>query len=139
VLTYTVAVRATAFDELVEAAFRRIPLRFRKQMRNVAIVIEPEPSPDHLWSGRVPAGSTLLGLYQGRPLPMRSSFESFSMPDQITLFQGPIERAARGPADVPRVIADTLWHEIAHYFGMDERQVRAAERRRARRFHERLR
>ena len=92
-----------------------------------------------LMSGRVPAGSTLLGLYQGRPLPMRSAFESFSMPDRITLFQGPIERAARGPADVPRVIADTLWHEIAHYFGMDERQVRTAERRRARRFHERLR
>ena len=53
------------------------------------------------------------------------------MPDRITLFQGPIERASRGPQDVPRVIADTLWHEIAHYFGMDEPQVRAAERRRA--------
>ena len=64
------------------------------------------------------------GCIEGRPLPYRSSFEGFSMPDRITLFQGPIERAARGPEDVPRVIADTLWHEIAHYFGMDERQVR---------------
>ena len=138
-LTYTEAVRASTFDELVEQAFRRIPLRFRKRMQNVAIVVEPEPTHEHLMSGRVPSGSTLLGLYQGRPLPLRSSFESFSMPDRITLFQGPIERAAQGPSDVPRVIADTLWHEIAHYFGMTERQVRAAERRRARRFHERLR
>jgi predicted Zn-dependent protease with MMP-like domain len=132
-------VQASTFDELVEKAFRRIPLRFRKRMQNVAIVIEPEPSSEHLRSGRVPAGSTLLGLYQGRPLPLRSSFESFSMPDRITLFQGPIERASRGTLDVPRVIADTLWHEIAHYFGMDERQVRTAELRRARRSRERLR
>jgi predicted Zn-dependent protease with MMP-like domain len=100
-------------------------------MQNVALLVEPEPSPAQLAGGRVPRGDTLLGLYEGRPLPVRSSFEGFSMPDRITLFQGPIERAARGAEDVPRVIADTLWHEIAHYFGMDERQVRAAERRRS--------
>jgi predicted Zn-dependent protease with MMP-like domain len=123
-------VRSSDFDELVEKAFRRIPLRFRKRLHNVSIVIEQEPSARHLRSGRVPAGSTLLGLYEGRPLPVRSWSESFTMPDHITLFQGPIERAAHGPNDVKRVIADTLWHEIAHYFGMDEPQVRAAERRR---------
>lgn len=131
--------RPSSFDELVEQAFRRIPLRFRKRMQNIAVVVEPEPSAVQLARGRVPAGNTLLGLYEGRPLPLRSSFEGFSMPDRITLFQGPIERAASGTYDIPRVIAETLWHEIAHYFGMDERQVRAAERRRARRFHERLR
>jgi predicted Zn-dependent protease with MMP-like domain len=124
-------VRAPDFDALVEEAFRRIPARFRKRMQNVAVLVEPEPSPAQLAAGRVPRGDTLLGLYEGRPLPVRSSFEGFSMPDRITLFQGPIERAAQGAEDVPRVIADTLWHEIAHYFGMDERQVRAAERRRS--------
>jgi predicted Zn-dependent protease with MMP-like domain len=123
--------RASEFDDLVEQAFRKIPLRYRKRLHNVAIVVEKEPSPRHLASGRVPPGSTLLGLYEGRPLTHRSTFEGFSMPDHITLFQGPIERTARGPDDVARVIADTLWHEIAHYFGMDERQVRTAERRRA--------
>ena len=132
--------RPSEFDELVEKALRRIPLRYRKRLHNVSIAVEKEPSPQHLAAGRVPPGSTLLGLYQGRPLPYRSTFESFSMPDQITLFQGPIERTARGPKDIERVITDTLWHEIAHYFGMDERQVRAAELRRAStRFRERLR
>jgi predicted Zn-dependent protease with MMP-like domain len=52
------------------------------------------------------------------------------MPDRITIFQGPIERSARDHSQLEQIVADTLWHEIAHYFGMDEGQVRAAERRR---------
>ena len=52
------------------------------------------------------------------------------MPDKITIFQGPHERLARSDEDLPRLVADTVWHEVAHYFGMDELQVRAAERKR---------
>ena len=88
--------RSSDFDELVEKAFRRIPLRFRKRLHNVAIVVESEPTPRHLRSGRVPAGRTLLGLYEGRPLPFEVRSKGSTMPDRITLFQGPIERAARG-------------------------------------------
>ena len=102
-------------------------------MHNVAIVVEDEPSPRHLAAGRVPRGSTLLGLYEGRPLPFRSVSESFAMPDRITIFQGPIERMARSEAHLAKIVYETLWHEIAHYFGMDEARVRAAERRRRKR------
>jgi len=109
------------FDQLVEAAYRRIPARFRKRLKNVAITIEPEP----------PRGRNLLGLYQGRPLTTRSVFEPFAMPDRITIFQGPHERMARNPAHLAQLVEETVWHEVAHYFGMDEWQVRAAERRRA--------
>jgi predicted Zn-dependent protease with MMP-like domain len=111
------------FDRLVERAFAKIPARFRARMKNVALLVEPEPPP-------TPGGGTLLGLYQGRPLTARSVFESFSMPDRITIFQGPHERLARSPAHLEELVEETVWHEIAHYFGMDERQVRAAERRR---------
>jgi predicted Zn-dependent protease with MMP-like domain len=111
------------FDRLVERALAKIPARFRARMKNVALVVEPEPPP-------TPGGGTLLGLYQGRPLTARSVFESFSMPDRITIFQGPHERLARSPAHLEKLVEETVWHEIAHYFGMDERQVRAAERRR---------
>jgi predicted Zn-dependent protease with MMP-like domain len=120
------------FDALVERAFKRIPMRFRRRMHNVAIVVEQEPSRRHLASGRVPRGHTLLGLYEGRPLPMRSVSDPFALPDRITIFQGPIESMARNQEQLERIVEDTLWHEIAHYFGMDERTVRAAERRRAR-------
>ncbi len=118
------------FDSLVAAAYRRIPVRFRRRLQNVALVVKDEPSPEQLARGRVPHGSTLLGLYEGRPLTTRSVFEPFAMPDRITIFQGPHERMAQGPEHLARLVEDTVWHEVAHYFGMNELQVRAAERRR---------
>jgi predicted Zn-dependent protease with MMP-like domain len=123
--------KSADFDEIVERAYARIPARFRRRLHNIAIVVEDEPSARQLRSTRVPAGSTLLGLYEGRPLIHRSVSESFAMPDRITIFQGPIERSARDASQLEQIVTDTLWHEIAHYFGLNERQVRAAERRRA--------
>jgi predicted Zn-dependent protease with MMP-like domain len=125
--------RRDEFDEIVERAYRRIPARFRSRLQNVAIMVEDEPSARQLSAGRVPRGDTLLGLYEGRPLTLRSVSESFAMPDRITIFQGPHERMARSLADLERAVHQTLWHEIAHYFGMNERQVRDAERTRRRR------
>jgi predicted Zn-dependent protease with MMP-like domain len=118
------------FDRLVSEAYASIPARFRRRLKNVALIVEPEPGPAQLARGRVPKGSTLLGLYEGRPLTQRSVFEPFAWPDKITIFQGPHERLARSPEDLPRLVADTVWHEVAHYFGMDELQVRTAERKR---------
>lgn len=107
------------FDKLVERAMRAIPLRFRRRLKNVAFLVEPEPpSPQ------------LLGLYQGRPLPWRSVSDSFTLPDRITIYQGPHERLARDPAHLLKLLEDTVWHEVAHYFGLNERQVREAERKR---------
>ncbi len=118
------------FDRLVADAWGRIPARFRRRMKNIALLVDEEPSAAQLARGRVPRGGTLLGLYEGRPLTTRSVFEPFAMPDRITIFQGPHERLAQDPAHLARMVEDTVWHEVAHYFGMDERQVRAAEKRR---------
>jgi predicted Zn-dependent protease with MMP-like domain len=120
------------FDRIVEQACKRIPLRFRKRLDNVAVTVAMEPSAGQLRRAGVGRGSTLLGLYEGRPLTRRSVFEPWSMPDRITIFQGPHERMARSPEHLLELVSATVWHEIAHYFGMDEAQVRAAERRRRR-------
>ncbi len=107
------------FDRLVEKALRAIPPRFRRRLKNVAFIVEPEPpSPN------------LLGLYQGRPLPYRSVSDGFTLPDRITIYQGPHERLARNRRHLEQLIVDTVWHEVAHYFGMDESRVRRAEQRR---------
>ncbi len=113
-------ISAKEFDALVEGALRRIPPRFRSRLENVAIVVEPEP-PER----------NLLGLYQGHPLTTRHVGAGFQLPDRITIYQGPHERASRNRAQLEEMVGETLWHEIAHYFGMDENQVRRAERRRA--------
>jgi len=110
------------FDRIVEDGLRLIPRRFRRLMRNVAIVVEAEPP-----------RPGLLGLYQGRPLASRSVFDSFALPDKITIYQSTHERLARNPAELRQMVADTVWHEIAHHFGMDERRVRRAERERSKR------
>jgi predicted Zn-dependent protease with MMP-like domain len=119
------------FEAIVERALAKIPARFRKRMNNVAVVVDREPSPAQLHRARVGAGSTLLGLYEGRPLTTRSVFDGFTMPDRITIFQGPHERMAGSREHLEKLVQDTVWHEIAHYFGMDEQRVRTAERRRA--------
>jgi len=107
------------FDRLVERAVRKIPAKFRRRLHNVAFVVEQEgPDPN------------LLGLYHGVPLTQRSVYHSFQMPDQITIYQRPHERLARDPEHLAKLVEDTVWHEVAHYFGMDEAQVRQAERKR---------
>jgi predicted Zn-dependent protease with MMP-like domain len=123
---------AQEFDRLVERACARIPLRFRRKLSNIAVIVEQEPSTRELRGARVSPGATLLGLYRGRPLTQRSVSDGFVMPDQIIIFQGPHERLARNPAHLEKMVAETVWHEVAHYFGMDEARVRRAERQRSR-------
>lgn len=108
------------FDRLVEQALKSIPARFRRRLRNVAFVVEAEPP-----------RPGLLGLYQGRPLIHRSVSDNFTLPDKITIYQGPHERMARNRTHLLRLLEQTVWHEVAHYFGMKECEVRRAERRRA--------
>jgi predicted Zn-dependent protease with MMP-like domain len=116
------------FDRLVDDAMRVIPPRFRPSLKNLVFVVEPEPP-----------RPGLLGLYEGRPLTLRSSFEPVAFPDRITIFQGPHERMARNEAELRQLVEETIWHEVAHYFGLDEQQVQRAERARARAFARRRR
>ena len=73
-----------------------------------------------------PRAEPLLGLYEGIPLDRRGWFYQMALPDRITLFQGPLERLG---GDIRQAIYETLWHELAHHIGMNEREVRAAESR----------
>jgi predicted Zn-dependent protease with MMP-like domain len=115
------------FDRLVEECMDVIPPRFRRRLENVVFVVEPEPP-----------RPGLLGLYEGRPLTERSVADPVRMPDRIIIYQGPHERAARDEEDLRRLVRETIWHEVAHYFGMSERQILRAELRR-RRLMDRLR
>jgi predicted Zn-dependent protease with MMP-like domain len=108
------------FERIVERAIQSIPARYRKRIRNLVFTVERD-SPR----------SGLLGLYEGRPLIERSVHDQFQLPDKITIYQLPHERLARGREHLEQMVKDTVWHEIAHHFGLNEREVRTAERRRA--------
>lgn len=117
-----------AFEELVEKAFSHLPPMFRNRVDNVQILVEDVPSPDQVRSMRLSSRADLLGLYEGIPLERRGTWYGASptVPDRITLFQKNIERLCRGDDETERKIEEVLIHEIAHYFGMSEKEIRAA-------------
>lgn len=122
-----------AFETLVQKGFLLIPEKFRERIRNVALLVEDEPSEEVRRREGLSEDEALLGLYQGIPNTARGDSYGVgpTLPDTITLFQLPIEDAADGdPDEVRKIIAETIWHEYAHYFGMDEDEVRLREGRR---------
>lgn len=122
------------FEKLVREGYQLLPEKSRERVRNVALLIEEEPSPEVREREGLGEGETLLGLYQGIPATARGDSYGVgpTLPDTITLYQLPIEEAAReGGEDIRKVIAETIWHEYAHHFGMDEDEVRLREAKRA--------
>jgi predicted Zn-dependent protease with MMP-like domain len=118
------------FRELVEEAIDTIPLKFARQVRNLAIVVEDEPSDDLLDDMEIEDGDSLLGLYQGTPLNERGWGYGNQLPDRITLFQHTIEdECADDEEEIIIAIAETLIHELGHYFGMTEEEIMAIEER----------
>ena len=121
------------FDTLVQEGFLLIPERFRERIQNVALLVEDEPSEEVRIREGLSEHETLLGLYQGIPATVRGDSYGIgpTVPDTITLFKLSIEEAGGNvPKEVRKVVAETIWHEYAHYFGMDEDEVRFREEKR---------
>ena len=121
------------FEKLVAEGFERLPKWVREKIKNVALLVEDEPSQEDRKAEGLGDDETLLGLYKGIPLSERGEQYGVgaTMPDTITLYQNPIEQAAKeDDMEVVQVVADTIWHEFAHQFGMDEGEVRSRERQR---------
>jgi predicted Zn-dependent protease with MMP-like domain len=106
---------APDFEGLVGDALDELPADLASLMSNVAVTVEDEPPP----------GQPLLGLYHGIPLGSRGPFYAGVLPDKITIYRGPIERMTGGdPERLRRQVRRTVFHEIAHHFGIsDERLV----------------
>ena len=117
------------FERHVAEALTSIPRNFRDALRNIAIVVEDEPDEELLEEMEIEPPDTLLGLYQGTPLTERSWGFGNALPDRILIFQGPHERAAADDEDLVVAIAETLIHEVGHYFGMSEEQIEEIEER----------
>jgi predicted Zn-dependent protease with MMP-like domain len=118
------------FRELVAEAIDTIPRRFAQEVKNLAIVVEDEPSADLLAEMEMGPDDVLFGLYQGTPLPERHWDYGNALPDRITLYQAVIEDECEGDEDcIVGEIGDTLIHELGHYFGMSEDEIMEIEER----------
>jgi predicted Zn-dependent protease with MMP-like domain len=112
------------FDAVIDDAIDDLPLAFVEQLGSVAIVVEDEPTPDQLSSV---GARGLFGLYQGVPRT-RWGADAAPLASKITLFRGPLMRANRDPERLRVAIRETLHHEIAHHFGIDDDRLRELRR-----------
>jgi predicted Zn-dependent protease with MMP-like domain len=117
------------FERLVVEAVTLIPKRFRREMKNLALVVEDEPGEDLLAEMELEPPDSLYGLYQGTPLTERTWGYGNTLPDRITLFQKPIEEDCDDEDEVRAVIGETLIHEVGHYFGLSEEEIEDIEER----------
>lgn len=117
------------FEQLVNEGIKDIPQKFLDKLDNVGIVIEDNPTPEQLNKLKIRKNYVLFGLYEGIPKTKRWGYADV-LPDKITIFKNPIEQSAQTEGEIKKIVKETVWHEIAHHFGMDEKEVREAESRR---------
>jgi predicted Zn-dependent protease with MMP-like domain len=108
------------FDAVIDQTIETLPASFIDRLGSVAIVVEDEPTPDQLASV---GAAGLFGLYQGVPRT-RWGVDNVPIPSKITLFRGPLTRANPDPSRLATAVAETLLHEIAHHFGIDDDRLR---------------
>jgi predicted Zn-dependent protease with MMP-like domain len=121
--------RQDEFEDIVEEAFHNLPAVFKDAIDNVEIIVEDQPN-DAACRSVKSSRESLLGLYHGVPLTQRGSWYGASpvLPDRITLYRKNIERLCSTDDEIRTRIYEVLCHEVGHYFGMNERQIRTAMR-----------
>ena len=117
------------FEKLVDEGIRAIPKELLEKLDNVGIIIEEEPTASQLKELKIRKNTFLFGLYEGIPKSERWNYGQ-ALPDKITIFKGPIEKYSKSEKEIKETVRDTVWHEIAHHFGLSEKRVRQAQLRR---------
>ncbi len=114
------------FEQYIEDAFDTLPKVHRDAVKNVAIVYADDPTPLQREELRLQCNQTLFGLYEGVPLTRRGGGTGFP-PDKITLFKNPMLSYVHSAGELKEQIRHTLWHEVAHYFGLNHDQIHKLE------------
>jgi len=115
------------FEKLVEEALTRIPRKFRKYLDNIAVIVEKQPSREiYERTGSTPL-STILGHYHGVPFKHRGPFYGNIPPDVIVIYQKPIEAICSTEEEIKKKVQEVVFHEVGHYFGLKEDELRKIE------------
>ncbi len=116
------------FEELVNQALDAIPKLYQDNLNNVAIVTADEPTPEEREELKLRCDQTLFGLYQGIPLTKRGVNYSLVIPDKITIYKLPILAVSNTLAEAAEQVRHTVWHEVAHYYGLNHAEIHKREK-----------
>jgi predicted Zn-dependent protease with MMP-like domain len=116
------------FEDLIDQALSELPQEYVQRMKqHVAIVWADDPTPEQRTELKLHCNQTLFGLYEGLPLPQRFNGPTKITPDKITIFKNPIVRASPDMRALKEQIKHTVWHEMAHYFGLGHERIHELE------------
>jgi predicted Zn-dependent protease with MMP-like domain len=118
------------FEKLISDGIDAIPPLFQKHLQNVAFIIEDEPSQQQRIQLRLYPYETLFGLYEGVPLPQRGGTSKL-LPDKITIFKLPALHFSNSKDELKEHLRHTIWHEVAHYYGLDHDRIHQLENKRS--------
>ena len=116
------------FDKLITKAMNELPQDYIRGLQNVAIVMADEPSSNQRKKIGVTRNNLLLGLYEGIPLTQRGASYNLVLPDKITLFKNQLMELSKNENDLLNNIKRTLWHEIAHFYGLNHDRINYLQR-----------
>jgi predicted Zn-dependent protease with MMP-like domain len=115
------------FQTLINEALDSLPKDRMQHVQNVAFLFEDEPTAEQRVKLELRHDQTLLGLYEGVPLSRRQGMTNTFPPDKIALFKWPLCATASSLGELKEQIRHTMWHELAHYFGLDHEQIHELE------------
>lgn len=114
------------FSAMIAEVMDELPREHMDAVKNVAIVYSDEPTPEQRDKLRLRNDQSLFGLYEGVPLAKRQGATSL-IPDKITIFKLPMLMYVNSYEELRAQVKHTVWHEIAHYFGLDHPAIHALE------------
>jgi predicted Zn-dependent protease with MMP-like domain len=117
----------TTFETFVADAIDHIPTHYQDKIKNVVFKIEEEPTEAQRKKLGLRDCDALFGLYEGVPLTQRGGAVHSLVPDVITIFKHPMLQLFPEPARLKEQIYETVWHEVAHYFGLNHEQIHQAK------------
>ena len=115
------------FEEIVAGAIDAIPPPYIDRLENVAFIVEDQPTEEQNRKLGLRCHDLLFGLYEGVPLPQRMG-SSKLLPDKITLFKKPLISISKDLGELSQNIKHTIWHEVAHYYGLGHKRIHELER-----------
>ncbi len=116
------------FEAIVAKAIDNIPEKYATKMDNVGIVWEHDPTPLQREKLKLRCDQTLFGLYEGIPLTQRGAGYNLVLPDKITIFKNPVCTYTSSIDQLEREVGHTLWHEVAHHFGLNHDRIHALDK-----------